>query len=68
MSFDESYNNLIINIYNGREVWYYYLKGERVVVIRITEVTVIKKPDVADIEDFVVWAIKERLEVLCGLQ
>ena len=56
---------LIINIYNGGHS---YLKGERVVVIRITEVTVIQEPDVADIEDLVVGAIKERLEVLCGLQ
>jgi hypothetical protein len=38
------------------------------VVIRITEVAVIQQPDVADIEDLVVGAIKERLEVLCGLQ
>ena len=37
-------------------------------VIRITEVAVIQEPDVADIEDLVVGTIKERLEVLCGLQ
>jgi len=38
------------------------------VVVRITEVTVIQQPDVADIEDLVVGAIEELLEVLCGLQ
>lgn len=59
---------LIINIYNGGQVRYSYLKGERVVVVRITEVTVIQEPDIADIEDLVVGAIEERLEVLCGLQ
>ena len=37
-------------------------------VVRITEVTVIQEPYIADIEDLVVGAIEERLEVLYGLQ
>jgi hypothetical protein len=38
------------------------------VVIRVSEVSVVEEPDIADVEDLVVGAIKERLEVLCGLQ
>ena len=58
-------NPIIINIFNGG---YTYLKREWLVVIRITEVTIIQEPDVANIEDLVVGAIEERLKVLCGLQ
>lgn len=58
-------NPIIINIFNGG---YTYLKREGLVVIRITEVTIIQEPDVANIEDLVVGAIEERLKVLCGLQ
>ena len=37
-------------------------------VVRVTEVSVVKKPDVADIEDLVVWAGEELGEVLGGLE
>ena len=37
-------------------------------VIRVSEVSVVEEPDVADIEDLVVWASEEFSEVLTGLE
>ena len=37
-------------------------------VVRVTKVAVVQEPHVADIEDFVVWAIEEAIEILCRLQ
>jgi len=38
------------------------------VVVGVSEVAVVQEPDVADVEDLVVRAIEELMEVLGGLQ
>jgi hypothetical protein len=38
------------------------------VVVRVTKVSVVKEPDVADVEDLVVWAGEELSKVLGGLE
>jgi hypothetical protein len=38
------------------------------VVVRVTKVSVVEKPHIADIKNLVVWAIEEALEVLDWLQ
>ncbi len=37
-------------------------------VVGVTKVTVVEKPHITNIEDLVVWAIEEALEVLDWLQ
>lgn len=37
-------------------------------VVRVTKVSVVKEPDVADVEDLVVWAGEELSKVLGGLE
>jgi hypothetical protein len=37
-------------------------------VVRVTEVTVVEKPHVADIKDFVVGAMEEAVEILRWLK
>jgi hypothetical protein len=37
-------------------------------VVRVTEITVVEEPHVTDIEDFVVRAIEEAVEVLRWLE
>ena len=45
-----------------------YLEGEGLVVVRVTKVSVVEEPHVPHIEDLVVGAVEELLEVLCGLE
>ena len=45
-----------------------YLEAEALVMIGVTEVSVVEEPDVADVEDFVVGACEELSEVLGGLE
>jgi hypothetical protein len=37
-------------------------------VIRVSHISVIYKPNVSNIKDFVVWSCEELIEVLTGLQ
>ena len=37
-------------------------------MVRVTKVSVVKEPDVADVEDLVVWAGEELSKVLGGLE
>ena len=37
-------------------------------MVRVTEVTVVEEPHVADVENFVVRTIEETIEILCWLQ
>jgi hypothetical protein len=47
---------------------YGYLKSEGVMVVGVSKVSVVQEPDIADIEDLVIWASEEMMEVLGGLQ
>ena len=47
---------------------YGYFKSEGVVVVGVSEVTVVQEPDVADVEDLIIGASEELVEVLGGLQ
>ena len=45
-----------------------YLEGEWLVVVGVTEVSIVEEPNVSDIDDLVVWASEELSEVLAGLE
>ena len=65
MSLDVSYKiNYYIAIHNGRA----YLEAEALVMIGVTEVSVVEQPDIAHVEHFVVGAGEELSEVLGGLE
>ena len=48
-------------------MWLAYLKGEGVVMVRVTEVPVVEQPHVPHFPDLVVLSVEELVEVLAGL-
>jgi hypothetical protein len=65
MSLDVSYKIKYYKaIHNGRA----YLEAEALVMIGVTEVSVVEQPDIAHVEHFVVGACEELSEVLGGLE
>ena len=45
-----------------------YLKAEGIVMVWVTKISVVEEPDIADVEDLVVWAIKELGKILGWLK
>jgi len=56
----------LVGVHETDDILSHFLHVVRIVVIRESLVAVIKAPDVADLSDFVIAAIKELSKVLCG--
>jgi hypothetical protein len=54
--------------WRGKEGGLTYLKSERLMMIRVSHVSVVEEPDVPDVEDLVVRASEELLEVFSRLK